>query len=402
MPQARSHACPHHPTRNSSIELLRIIAMLLIVAHHSIVHNAFSVTAMPPSISAFLFLILQSETTGSIGVIVFFGISAWFLSANKTPSVRSSLKRIWLTEREMLFYAWGILLLRVLSNHTMPTASLIAHSLLPGITGMWWYMTAYIVFLAFYPSLTVGLRHIGPRLHGVLCIITIAILGISGLSPINLLQIQAHNFMFFILLYIIISYYRWYLPILNMHITKLVLIVGLTVFFIPIITLQILGITLHIEALRLHSAVFAGSGKASALLIGFALFNIGIQKKFFSRIVNTIASTTLGVYLIHEDPFVRSPLWQYWLNFAPLTRQSAWVAIITAFGSIFATFIACVFIDLMRQRLFAFTINRHKGAWFDKLWDAIKQTPICQRLIIRLDTMDRKSHITSDKATSAI
>ena len=143
--------------RNSSIELLRVIAMLLIVTQHSVVHSICNPSTAPLSVPMLFATMLGADTTGSIGVLLFFGISAWFLCNDGNPSVRSALKRIWLVEREMLFYAWGILLLRIILGHTPPNASLVVYSLFPGITGLWWYMTAYIIFLAFYPFLTVGL-----------------------------------------------------------------------------------------------------------------------------------------------------------------------------------------------------------------------------------------------------
>lgn len=47
------HAAPAHSRtskskgRNSSIELLRIIAMFMILAHHFIVHNGYDVLKLP-------------------------------------------------------------------------------------------------------------------------------------------------------------------------------------------------------------------------------------------------------------------------------------------------------------------------------------------------------------------
>lgn len=45
IPLVKPHNKP--PTRNSSVELLRIIAMFMILAHHFIVHNGYNATRLP-------------------------------------------------------------------------------------------------------------------------------------------------------------------------------------------------------------------------------------------------------------------------------------------------------------------------------------------------------------------
>lgn len=64
--------------RNSSIELLRIIAMFMILMCHFIVHNGYDVLKLPLGPERIFFqLVMQSG--GVIGVVIFFSISAWFL-----------------------------------------------------------------------------------------------------------------------------------------------------------------------------------------------------------------------------------------------------------------------------------------------------------------------------------
>lgn len=70
--------------RNSSIELLRILSMFVILAHHFAVHNAFDYTLMDAGLSR-LFVQLFLESGGKIGVIVFFTITAWFFWKRNKP-----------------------------------------------------------------------------------------------------------------------------------------------------------------------------------------------------------------------------------------------------------------------------------------------------------------------------
>lgn len=87
--------------RESGIELLRIIAMLLIVLHHEVMHNALPVLDQELSVRK-LTLQLFYFTPGKVGIALFFIISAWFV-VDKTPSLRLSCRKVWILERELLF-----------------------------------------------------------------------------------------------------------------------------------------------------------------------------------------------------------------------------------------------------------------------------------------------------------
>lgn len=96
---------PVKSQRNSSIEVLRIIAMFMILEHHFIVHNGFDMTSLPIGLRCFFQLTMESM--GKIGVVIFFTITSWFL-IDKSQTIKQSFRRVWLVERELLF--WGIVL----------------------------------------------------------------------------------------------------------------------------------------------------------------------------------------------------------------------------------------------------------------------------------------------------
>lgn len=60
--------------RNSSIELLRIISMLMILFHHFLVHNVTDYTLIKFGVVRFI-LQLFLESGGKIGVVIFFTVS---------------------------------------------------------------------------------------------------------------------------------------------------------------------------------------------------------------------------------------------------------------------------------------------------------------------------------------
>lgn len=102
------HGAPAHSRiangggqRNSSIELLRIIAMFMILMCHFIVHNGYDVLKLPLGPER-IFLQLVMQSGGTIGVDIFFSISAWFF-LDKKQTVKSKLRRVCIMERELLF-----------------------------------------------------------------------------------------------------------------------------------------------------------------------------------------------------------------------------------------------------------------------------------------------------------
>ena len=59
-----------------------------------------------------------------------------------------------------------------------------------------------------------------------------------------------------------------------------------------------------------HSRYFFGPEKISIFLISVALFMTFVSLKLpYYKWINKIASTTFGIYLLHDNPFIRDFLW---------------------------------------------------------------------------------------------
>ena len=84
--------------RNSNIELLRLIAMLMILLSHSSVHGGF-----PHENSAIMFnnFFLDAIVLGNIGVDIFFLISGYFLCYQTTLNYSALFRLLF----QVLFYS---------------------------------------------------------------------------------------------------------------------------------------------------------------------------------------------------------------------------------------------------------------------------------------------------------
>ena len=207
------HGMPAHSRnsngggRNSSIELLRVIAMFMILAHHFIVHNGYDVLKLPLGPER-IFLQLVVQGGGKVGVVIFFSISAWFF-LDKEQTIKSNLKRVWIMERELLFWSLILVTFYLVFDQAGLSMKLMVKNVMPLSTGLWWYATAYAIFLALLPFLAKGLKALGRECHLSLAATVLVIWGLNSFIP-GMVRIN-DGFLGLIYLFILISAYKWYM-----------------------------------------------------------------------------------------------------------------------------------------------------------------------------------------------
>ena len=104
--------------KQSNFQLLKIVAMLMIVAHHLVSKNAFNVDTEIVGLTANKLLLQVFGNNAFIGNNLFFLISAWFLTSKAEDSINlkysfSSCVRL---ERIVLFYSISLLCLSLILN----------------------------------------------------------------------------------------------------------------------------------------------------------------------------------------------------------------------------------------------------------------------------------------------
>lgn len=97
--------------RKSGLELLRIIAVILIVAHHEVAHSDINVFDQTFCVKRLFFQLLYLAP-GKIGIALFLLISVWFL-ADKPATIKGAFRKIWLLWRELLFWNLAALVARL-------------------------------------------------------------------------------------------------------------------------------------------------------------------------------------------------------------------------------------------------------------------------------------------------
>lgn len=135
-------------SRNSNIELLRIISMFLIVVHHMSVHGFTSAGRWNlqsfPSLNQFLvqFMVIG----GKIGVDIFVVITGYYLINSKFH-----LKKALNLEAQVLTYSVSILLILVFTGTIHVSIVTIIKSCLPITYNQYWFVTSYMILYLTFP-----------------------------------------------------------------------------------------------------------------------------------------------------------------------------------------------------------------------------------------------------------
>ena len=128
-------------SRNSAVELLRILSMLLIVGCHFATYGGFSFSASDLSPARFLYGFW--ELGGNLGTDIFVLISGYYLIENDSFSIRREKAfRLW----AQIFF-WSLLLFAVsfLWGAGDLSGKNILRTLFPVTFTRWWFASTYFV-----------------------------------------------------------------------------------------------------------------------------------------------------------------------------------------------------------------------------------------------------------------
>lgn len=347
--------------RESGIESLRLLAMFLIMLNH------FPWIAQHNFAGCFANSLLSMW--GGVGDCVFFMISTWFLCA-EDGDIHKSFRRAWILERQLLFCSL-VLFAATFAMYVCQSAPyaglelkgvllLGIHALFPAITFLWWYPSNYIIFLLLYPWLIRGLRSLGQQMHQKLVVLLLVSCSFYPLISDTI----RYSFIFFIYIFILLSYFRWYQQeILSSQKTAGCLIaIGLAVGVFSALALLFVA-PAHAAAYANNPFLFPSLFVSSGLMIIFT--NI---RGFHSAIINKFAASTLSCYLFITYPHV-SQIITHYLN-TLVQNQNLMATLGIEVLCVITLFVSILLIDFVRQFLFAYLLDSRgrKGTWFESLW----------------------------------
>ena len=289
--------------RNSSLEMLRIISMLLIVTAHFSVHGIFP----SPTVETFSLNYIILQFLGSyayVGVNAFMLITGYFM----ITSEKSNYKKIGKLIVDILFYSIILLLICYFFKLLPLSKKDIIGSISPW--GYYWFVTNYVFILLIVPFLNKTLVSLSSKKYLWLIAIIAAVTRVLPFLLQDHFSVKSGTIDYFVLFYIIGGYIRLHIKptqhnnrnlIIALIMFALVAAIGLGVDFFALYTRndEILSEFIH----------YRGIDSIPADVCSIFLFLYFNNLNLNSKLVNTVARYTLDVYLIHENRLIMNILW---------------------------------------------------------------------------------------------
>ncbi|MEG1158612.1 MAG: acyltransferase family protein, partial [Christensenellaceae bacterium] len=292
--------------RKSNLELLRIFSMILIVTSHYVAHGTTDIVNAAFSGQKIL---AQCMALGNFGTWLFLLISGYFL-VNASFSFKKLIKLM----LEVFTYSIAFLLIQIgFGGLSSVSIKEIIFSVMPVAYGQYWFISAYVLMYLFLPFLNVLIKEMNQRLH-------LQLVGLIGLVWIILPTfIAASTFCFNMILPILIFFIAAYIKMYpNQYFAsiKLNTIIAGGSFFLYCLSVVILNLLgQKINALCTRTLYFGTNYSLLVCLCAVGTFLVFENWNMkYNATINYISSSTLGVYLIHENVFVRDFVWKVLFN----------------------------------------------------------------------------------------
>lgn len=231
-------------------------------------------------------------------------------------------------------------------NKTTFSLDSFVQNFFPILYKRYWFVTAYIFLLLLSPLLNKFIKSLTKKQHFLILLISLTITVffpyINYLITKKFIEIPFFNeIIWFTELYFFTSYIKLH----NIKIDKFFIILPL-VLGIIIKSLFIVYCTTR-EIYMVNSL--------GNIIVSISLFLLFKEIKFKSKIINTISSTMFGVYLIHENPYIRNWWWKFSTKIGlNLINNFIVVCLINTL----ITFFVCLIIEFIRILLLQKTINK--------------------------------------------
>lgn len=340
--------------RQANFELLRIVAMLMIISLHYLVKGGaavpfpFAAKENPVGVLAWLI-----EAFCIVAVNCYVLLSGYFLKeAGWKPGRVCSLLC------QVLFYSLFIpvlfLLLGVVSAGAFGVYDWIGF-VFPFGTEHYWFATAYLAMYLFAPFLTAGLDKMKKRDLQILLTVLLAFFSLEKtILPLRLATDRyGYDFGWFLCLLVLAGYIRIYgIPWLE----KQSHAVG--AYVLSCLLIWLLALFSNTMGANREAFVYYADMPytynhllclAGAVSLFYVFKNLRIKEGWLARMVRRFAPYTFGVYLLHEHILVRYE-WMKWLGADLVTGRFLFVP--HMIGCVALVYAAGTAVDAIRAWLF--------------------------------------------------
>ena len=325
--------------RESNLELLRIISMIMIITLHLLNFggflNKFDYKTLEYNITWFL------EALCFVAVNCYVLISGYFLVKSKF-----SLKRILRVWIEVIFYSTIIYIIMLIFGKANFTFDELIKNFLPIISSLYWFASLYVLLCFIFPFLNLIINKLNKKQYEYLLIFNFIVFSILPTIFFKHYGINfggSYSIAWFINLYFIAGYLK-----LHFDIKKYCLKTYIGIYFLLSFLLMAANFIFLIISKGRYSANFMYNYYSfTVVLASIALFcffkNLKINNKTINKLVTFLSPLTFGVYLIHENHYIRSLIW----NNIPKIYNNLVIYLIYIIIAVITIYIVCSFVEFL-------------------------------------------------------
>lgn len=299
--------------RNSTVEILRIMAILMVIISHISFHGFYTDERYNWIVFPFNRWFLQWTNLGSLGVDVFVMISGYYLINNQYVNIRKVSNLI----AEIVFYSLLIYLMAILFNISSFNPIDFVRSLFPTTFGSYWFFTSYITIYLLHPYINSLFLHNysnTPQNNERTQIQIIAIFLMLWCIPHTFLgaDLYAGEICQFVMFYCIGAFIRLYGNNISSKSKNLINIYGKVMIGIWLL-LPLIGLFLdnYVHVFGEHITYFYSRNSLLTILVSAYLvwYSVNLPMTSFP-IVNWFSSSIFGIYLITDNYLVRTNIYE--------------------------------------------------------------------------------------------
>ena len=345
--------------RDANIELLRIVAMLMIITLHFNIHSKALLVLGEPASNVQIFATVL-EAIAITGVNVYVLISGYYLSSSKVR-----LSKVLLLILQVYFYTLLIscAMMFVGAYSVKPEDKLdrALRYLFPISSEHYWFVTAYVIMYVLAPVMNAAVNTLKRKqLKTVIIGLLTWFCFIKSIVPVKFgTDRMGYDFGWFICLYLIAAYIRKYNIVLFRDAKKSTLVYLISVVVIAAFSLVFYKINFDTGNFNYYAEVPCHYNFFFALTGALGLFSVfrfmRLKENLLAEVIRIIAPYTLGVYLLHMH-FEIADRWVEWIEqiIGETPLDNVLMFFIHLVVSVLIVFFAGIFVDWIRKYIFNF------------------------------------------------
>lgn len=364
---------PKKMVRDSNYELMRIVSMFMIVVWHMLRHGQVDIHAsgLLKNVVYFIEAILIVHVNSYVLVTGYYQCKSKF-----------KLKKLISLNNQAWFYRVVILTILLIYDIVKIGEVELLQSLFPLDFSAYWFIKMYLILYCFSPFLNRLIEKISKKEFQVLLMTCFIIFSVLPTISMQIIYNNGGGYSLtnFVFLYLLGAYFRYY-PIQKSRIfevntrrkNQLIFLLGfISCFFVNFL------LSCFSEILFQGGNIPSFFGQTISLFFlsyDNPLAIVGSLMYFFwfgtfeikSKFINRVSSLTLGVYLIHDNPYMRQWLYPF-LGFAGEKVYTGILILGKVFLCALAVFIVCALLEWIRQLLFKGINHLKITKWFQRKW----------------------------------